>query len=47
MGPSCGLEVERELGEPCTRDTECTDGLRCLGGVCDTPASDGGQDDAS
>lgn len=45
MGQSCGLDVDKERGEPCTRDEECITGLECLGGVCDSPVRDGGQDD--
>lgn len=45
MGQSCGLDVDKERGEPCTRDEECITGLECLGGVCDSPIRDGGQDD--
>lgn len=33
--PSCGTDFDpMKLGEPCTRDNQCEEPLRCLGGVC-------------
>ena len=48
MGQSCGLSVERQRGEPCTRDRDCDEesGLACIGGVCGSAAVDAGPDGA-
>ncbi len=44
FGGSCGLqEGDKGVGEPCTRDEQCGEGLHCSGGVCHG-ASDGGED---
>jgi hypothetical protein len=35
IGPSCGSDFgDKGLGEPCTRDNECQEGLACVGGTC-------------
>ena len=47
--PGCGGVDSREgsVNAPCTRDTDCRDGLTCREGVCvqpDAGANDGGGD---
>lgn len=33
---ACGTETASEgINAPCTRTTDCVDGLQCLGGFCD------------
>jgi hypothetical protein len=46
MAPSCGLDSDKERGEPCTADSECDEeaGLTCRGGICDAQAGDAGTD---
>lgn len=42
---TCGQQAgEKGIGEPCTRDEECLEGLVCVGGVCHSPPDAG--DDA-
>ncbi|MEZ4286945.1 MAG: hypothetical protein R3A47_02105 [Polyangiales bacterium] len=37
----CGMDTyEKELGKPCTRDSQCADPLECREGVCSEPATD-------
>ena len=43
---SCGFEASRDLGEPCTRSSDCEDDLICSAGVCNSRDA-GVQDDAS
>lgn len=31
---SCGFEGSRDLGEPCTRPSDCEEDLTCSAGVC-------------
>jgi hypothetical protein len=52
--PGCGGGVDSPssgVNAPCTRDKDCADGLRCVEGVCTSPAShdagsEGGAKDA-
>ena len=47
MGHECGLAVEeKDVGEPCTRDSECRPELLCIAGACAVPI-DGGASDAA
>ena len=42
-GEACGTEVgNKGVGEPCTRATECRDGLECIAGTCREPREDAG-----
>ena len=42
-GEACGTEVgNKEVGEPCTRDSECRDELECAAGTCREPRRDAG-----
>lgn len=44
-GEACGTEVgNKGIGEPCTRDSECLDGLECAAGTCREPREDAGRD---
>jgi hypothetical protein len=43
-GEACGTEIgDKQRGEPCTRSSECAEGLSCRGGICDV-TSDAGED---
>ena len=35
------LDIEKESGEPCTRTSQCDEGLVCLAGVCLEDEEDG------
>ncbi len=40
---TCGeQDGDKSVGEPCTREEECADGLLCRGGVCYSPFDGGG-----
>ena len=44
LGSACqDLDVDLDAGEPCTRTSQCMEGLECLAGVC-LVVSDGGTD---
>lgn len=45
LGKTCGNDLgDKRAGEPCTRGSECEEGLICKGGMCAEPSSDGGPD---
>ncbi len=44
LGETCGTDIgDKRAGEPCTRSSECEEGLTCAGGICKSP-EDGGAD---
>lgn len=48
LGETCGTDIgDKQRGEPCTRSSECAEGLTCLAGICDHPPGDGGVDGGS
>lgn len=46
LGETCGTDIgDKQRGEPCTRSSECAEGLVCAAGICDDPpdaGADGG-----
>lgn len=45
LGETCGTDIDdKRAGEPCTRASECEEGLTCRGGICTEPPEDGGVD---
>ncbi|MGB5811930.1 MAG: hypothetical protein WBG86_15430 [Polyangiales bacterium] len=37
----CGTDIVlKDIDEPCTRDGQCIEGLKCLSGVCLVPEDD-------
>lgn len=48
LGETCGTDIgDKQRGEPCTRSSECAEGLVCTAGICDDPPGDGGVDGGS
>jgi hypothetical protein len=45
VGAACGRDTTADgLNAPCTRTSDCIDGLQCLGGFCHSAEGDAGSD---